>query len=165
MDLNLDTLKREILDYLAGAEFAVFRSHPGGLEGFQMVCWDCERYPDYREFLEAARKTGAKMVLCASREFELSEVDEIVEQLEDCDLTREERRDFEGRLRDFRRHEGATCSLELAFDHHARMYVYELHPDWYDEFIELTDDISSHLPLGDEPEGEDNGIGGFYSNN
>ena len=86
VDLNLDTLKREILDYLAGSEFAVFRSHPGGLEGVPMVCWDCDRYPDYREFLEAARKTGAKMVLCASREFEVSEVDESIEQLEDCDL-------------------------------------------------------------------------------
>ena len=32
MDLNLETLKGEILDYLAASEFGVFRSFSGGLE-------------------------------------------------------------------------------------------------------------------------------------
>ena len=40
MDLNLDTLKQEILAYLEHSEFAVFRSAPGGLEGLPMVLWD-----------------------------------------------------------------------------------------------------------------------------
>jgi hypothetical protein len=38
MDLNLDTLKQEILEYLEQSEFAVFRSAPGGLEGLPMYC-------------------------------------------------------------------------------------------------------------------------------
>src|ERR1700687_3367765 len=122
MDLNLDTLKQEILPYRKNSEFAVFRSARGGLEGLSMVLWNAEGYPDYQMFLETARKTGAKMILFASREFEASEVDEPVEQLAECDLSREERRDLEARLRDLRAHEGVTCSLELAFDHHARMY-------------------------------------------
>jgi hypothetical protein len=164
MDLNLDTLKQEILGYLEHSEFAVFRSAPGGLEGLPMVLWDSERYPDYQMFLETARKTGAKMILFAAREFESSEIDESIEQLEECDLSREDRRDLESRLRELRIHEGVTCSLELAFDHHARMYVYEVRPDWYEEFLNIGDEISVHLPGGEEGE-EDDGSFGYFSNN
>ncbi|MFN7995811.1 MAG: hypothetical protein U0Q18_19525 [Bryobacteraceae bacterium] len=163
MDLNLDTLKQEMLEYLEHSEFAVFRSAPGGLEGLPMVLWDTERYPDYQMFLDTARKTGAKMILFASREFDASEIDEAVEQLDECELSREERRDLEGRLRSLRGHEGVTCSLELAFDHHARMYVYEVRPDWYDEFLSIGDEIAVHLPGDEGP--EDDGSFGYFSNN
>ena len=43
MDLNLDTLKQEILDYLDKSGFAVFHSQPGGLESLPMVTWDTDR--------------------------------------------------------------------------------------------------------------------------
>jgi len=166
MDLNLDTLKREILGYLEHSDFAVFRSAPGGLEGQPMVLWDAQGYPDYQMFLETARKSGARMILFAAREFETSEIDEAVEQLDECDLSREERRDLEARLRDLRAHEGVTCALELAFDHHARMYVYEVRPDWYDEFLSIGDEIAVHLPGGEsEGEEEDDGSFGYFSNN
>ncbi|HXM45320.1 MAG TPA: hypothetical protein VN924_29055 [Bryobacteraceae bacterium] len=164
MDLNLDTLKQEILEYLEHSEFAIFRSASGGLEGLPMVLWDAERYPDYQMFLDTARKTGAKMILFAAREFESPEVDEAVEELGECDLSREERRDLETRLRELRVHEGVTCSIELAFDHHARMYVYELRPDWYDEFLSIGDEIAVHLPAS-ETQQEDDGSFGYFSNN
>jgi hypothetical protein len=164
MDLNLDTLKQEILEYLEHSEFAIFRSASGGLEGLPMVLWDAERYPDYQMFLDTARKTGAKMILFAAREFESPEVDEAVEELGECDLSREERRDLETRLRDLRVHEGVTCSIELAFDHHARMYVYELRPDWYDEFLSIGEEIAVHLPAS-ETQQEDDGSFGYFSNN
>jgi len=163
VDLNLDTLKREILEYLDSSGFAVFRSHPGGLEGLQLVTWDSERYPDYQMFLETARKIGCKMIVFASRDFEESEMEEALEELEECDIPADERLDFERRLRGTRGYEGITCSLELAFDHHARMYVYELRPDWYEEFLGICDEISSHLP--EELDEDDASLGGFYSNN
>ncbi|MGA3039430.1 MAG: hypothetical protein ABSF54_01420 [Bryobacteraceae bacterium] len=164
MDLNLDTLKQEILAYLEHSEFAIFRSAPGGLEGLPIVLWDAERYPDYQMFLDTARKVGAKMILFAARDFESPEIDEAVDELDDCDLSREERRDLEVRLRELRVHEGVTCSLELAFDHHARMYVYEIRPDWYDEFLSIGDEIAVHLPAA-EAEQEDDGSLGYFSNN
>lgn len=166
MDIDLDTLKSEILQYLEAAGFAVFRSHPGELEGLPLVCWDCERFPDYRMFLETAQKVNARLILFAAREFENSEIEEELEALEDCDLTREDQREYERRLREFRKYEGVTCSLELGFDHNSRVYVYEVRPDWYDEFLELSDEIASNLPSagGDGEEG-DPGLGGFYSNN
>ena len=102
MDLNLDTLKREILEYLESSGFAVFRSHPGGLEGLPMVTWDIERYPDYQMFLETARKIGCKMILFASRDFDEAEIEEALEQLDECDMGTEERLDIERRLRGMR---------------------------------------------------------------
>src|ERR1035438_8658456 len=56
VDLNLETLKNEILGYLESSDFAIFRSHAGGLEGLPVISWDTERCPDYWAFLDTARK-------------------------------------------------------------------------------------------------------------
>ncbi len=165
MDIELDTLKTEILKYLEASGFAVFRSHSGELEGLPLVCWDCERFPDYRMFLDVAQKVNARLILFAAREFEAAEIDEELEELEDCEISRDDRREYERRLREYRKHEGVICSLEMGFDHNSRMYVYEVRPDWYDEFLELSDEIAANLPSPEADEGGDGGMGGFYSNN
>jgi hypothetical protein len=164
MDLNLDTMKREVMEYLEHSEFAVFRSAPGDLDDLPLVLWDVEGFPDFQMFLEAARKIGVKMIVFAAREFTAREIDDAVEELDECDLTREERRDMESRLRALRAHEGVTCSIELAFDHNARMYVYEIRTDWYDEFLSIGDEIGLHLPTGRGSE-DDDGPFGYFSNN
>lgn len=164
MDLNLDTLKQEMLGHLEHSEFAVFRSESGGLDSLPTVLWDVERYPDYQMFLEAARKSGAKMVLFSSREFSTAELDELTEQLADVELPREERRDIERQVQSFRVHDGATCEIEMAFSHEHFLYVYSAQPDWYEQFQDLTDELSIHLPMGSEEDGDHN-LGGFYSNN
>jgi hypothetical protein len=166
LDLNLENLKGEILDYLAASEFAVFRSHAGGLESLPVITWDTERFPDYRMFLDAARKAGQKLILFAARELEEEEVDEAHEELEDIEMSMEEEREFESRIRAARIHIGATCSLELAFDHNSHLYVYEARPDWYEEFLEACDELTTMLPAGDDvQDGGHDGLGGFYSNN
>ena len=166
MDLNLDTLKREILEYLDSQEFAVFHSSPGGLEGIPMVLWDAEKHPDYQMFLDVARKTGVKLVLFASREFDTSDVDDLLEQLENCDLSREEQREYESRLREMRVHEGVTCSLELAFDHNSRLYVYEVQPDWYEEYLGVEEEIFQRISDEESDEEEDDpSLGGYFSKN
>ena len=163
MDLNLDTLKREILEYLDSREFAVFRSSPGGLEGIPMVLWDAEKHPDYQMFLEVARKSGIKLIMFASREFDAEDLDDLMEQLEACGLTREEHRDYESRLRELRAYEGVTCSLELAFDHNSRLYVYEVQPDWYEEYLGVEEEIMTRLTEGDTD--PDDSLGGYFSKN
>jgi hypothetical protein len=48
------------------------------------------------------------------------------------------------------------------------MYVYELQPDWYSEYLELTDELDIMLPHDHEEDEEsdgDDGLGGFYSKN
>ena len=163
MDLNLDTLKREILEYLSAAGFAIFRGTPGGLEGLPMLLWDSENYPDYQMFLEVAAKAGVKVVVFASREMAPTDIDELLEQLEECGLDRDEQRDYQSRLRALRKYEGVTCTIELAFDSDSRLYVYEAQPDWYREFLELEDEIGMHL-TGDDMDDTDS-LGGYFSKN
>jgi hypothetical protein len=163
VDLNLDTLKREILEYLDSSGLAVFRSSPGGLEGLPMVLWDSERYPDYQLFLEVARKAGASLILFAAREFEATDLDELIEQLETCNLDRDEQRDYQSRLRNLRAYEGTTCSIELAFDLQSRLYVYEVQPDWYEEFLAVEDELSAHIADGET--GDEGDTFGYYSKN
>jgi hypothetical protein len=166
VDLNLETLKSEILQYLESSDFAVFRSHAGGLEGLPVITWDTERCPDYRTFLDVARKSGEKLILFASREMAEEEIDEALEELVDTEFTRDERRELETRLANAQRHIGATCSLELAFGHNSHLYVYEARPDWYEDFLDACEEISSVMPLEDDSQGSGNdGLGGFYSNN
>ena len=164
MDLNLDTLKREILSYLEETGFAVFHSSPGTLDsGSSMVLWDTEHHPDYRMFLDVATKTGIKLILFGSREFESSDLDELVEQLDASDVPRDEQREYRSRLRNLRSYEGQTCTLELAFDFNQRLYVYELQPDWYEEFIELDEEIMARA--SDDEMGDDETLGGYFSKN
>jgi hypothetical protein len=163
VDLNLDTLKREILDYLETAGFAVFHSSPGTLDSTPTVLWDTEHYPDYRMFLDVAAKTGARLVMLASREFDSSDIDDLGAQLDECELERDERRDYESRLRSMRGFAGVTCSLELAFDLESRLYVYEVQPDWYEDFLGIEDEIAARL--ADEDFDSNDSLGGYFSKN
>ena len=166
MDLNLDSLKLEIQEYLNANEFAVFRSSPGGLEGNPMVTWDAKKHPDWQMFLEVARKAGVNLILFGSRQFDGDDLDDLVEQLDACGLTREEHREMESRLHELRPHAGQTCTLELAFDHHSRLYVYEVQPEWYEEYLGLEEEIFERLTDGtDMDEDEDTSLGGYYSKN
>ncbi|MEI9976970.1 MAG: hypothetical protein WDO73_35905 [Ignavibacteriota bacterium] len=159
-------MKREILEYLDSSGLAVFHGSPGGLDGQPMILWDTERYPDYQAFLDVAVKSETRIVVFATREFQSSDTEDLLSQLDDLDLTRDEKRDYEKRLRALRAHEGVTCSLELAFDYHSRMYVYEMQPDWYDEFLSVEDEIMSLMTDpdgGDDSDGEP--LGGYFSKN
>lgn len=163
MDLNLDTLKREILAYLDEAGFAIFRSSPGTVEAASgTMIWDSEEHPDYQMFLDVARKVGVKLVMFASREFEAADLDELVEQLDSADLPRDDDREYRSRIRDLRIYQGVTCSIELAFDFDQRLYVYELRPDWFDEFLELDEEIIARVS---EDDMDDDTLGGYFSKN
>lgn len=165
MDLNLDVLKHEIVEYLESRGFAVFHGTAGGLEGMPMVLWDVDQQPDYRVFLETAKKSGIVLIVVAGRKFETSDLDELLEQLENCDFTREEQRDYERRLKDMYVFDGVTCALELAFDLNSRFYVFEAQTDWYDDFVSIEDEVVSRLNEEDEDTGHDESLGGFFSKN
>ena len=162
MDLDLDTLKREILEYLEAGGFAIFHSTPGGLEGQPIVVWDTEQYPDYQMFLQTATEVGAKLILFATAQFGEEDLEETVAELENAELDREERSDLESRLHDLRVYEGVTCSLEIAFDHDSRFYVYEVRPDWYEEFLNIGDEIDAHTAADAD---DSSSLGGLFSNN
>ena len=167
MDLNFDTLKSEILHYLEGSNFVVFHSSPGTLDHQPVIMWDTERHPDYRMFLDVARQTDCKLICFASREFQPEEIDDLLLRLEESDIDRDEQREYQKQLRRLRDNEGVTCLLEMAFDYDSRLYVYEMQPDWFTEFLNVEDEILSRFAMEeDEDVDEDNdSLGGYFSKN
>ena len=163
MSLDLDTLKTEILEYLEGEAFVVFHGYSRLADTDSFVAWDTDRVPDFRTFLSAAKKAGVKLIVYNFREFSQSHIDEATERLEDCELTTEERRGLERRLRDLRSYPGSTCAIELSFDHQGRVYLYNLRSEWYEDYLDLLEEIDAAIP--DEDEEEDDSMGGYYSQN
>lgn len=166
MDLNLDTLKRSIAEHLERSDFAVFHHDPGMFDANLVVTWDAETYPDYQMFLDAARKLGVRMILFAAREFDEAEIGEAEEELEESEMPREDRREYAKTLGGFREHVGTICSIELAFQFETHFYLYELRPDWYEDFVGIADEVMAFGASGDDDEVDSNGgMGGFYSKN
>ncbi len=167
MTFNLDTLKQELLDYIVSEGFAVFRGQPGLLESLPTIVWDAEAHPEYQAFLNVAKIVGARVIVFAHREFQSSEIEEAMEQIEDCDFAREELRSVERSLADLRAFVGSTCSIEMAFDYQGRMYVYELVTDWFQTFVDLSELLltASSSDEDDDEDETDSSFGGYYSKN
>jgi hypothetical protein len=165
---NLDILKKELLDYIASEGFAVFRSQHGSLDAIPTIYWDTEEHPEYQAYLNVAKLAGAHIIIFAHREFDAEEIDEAIEQLQDCEFGRDELRSIERSLADLRAFAGSTCSLEMAFDYQGRMYVYELVTEWFQTFVDLSELLiaAAGPENGDDDEdAADSSFGGYYSKN
>jgi hypothetical protein len=163
MNLNLDELKTEVLQHLESQGFVVFHGYSRLSDTDSFVAWDVERQPDYRQFLETAKNAGVKLIVYHWREFSRAHVDEAAERLEECDFSLEEQHNLERRLRDLRAYEGFTCALELSFDLQARVYLFNLRAEWYEDYLDLIEELGGGLP--DDEDEEDDSLGGFYSSN
>jgi hypothetical protein len=163
MVTDLETLRTEIEGYLQELGVAVFHSYRRVVDSPGQVYWDTERHPDFREFVDAGRRAGAKLIVFAHEAFSLDEIDEALDQLEGSNLAWEDKHAFENRLRELQAYEGFTCSLELSFDLDGCVYSYEVRTDWY----ETLRDILTELDVSAEPEeDEDEGpMPGYFSRN
>lgn len=161
---DLETLRAEMQAFLEESEMAVFYGYHRMLDTLVQVSWDTERHPDFREFLTAARKSGATLIVFHEQTFSLDQIDDALEQLEEVDLSREEKRSLEGRLRQLQAYEGFTCSLDLSFSLEGRVYVYELRTEWYDTLNDILAELDAAIE--DEEEEDNEGpIGGYFSRN
>ncbi|MGH9721950.1 MAG: hypothetical protein ACRD8O_17220 [Bryobacteraceae bacterium] len=164
MTLNLDELKQEITEYLNQEDFVIFRGQPAGLKDLPVVFWDDEQFPDFHGFLNAAKSIGAKLIFFAYRQFQEEDIEQITEALGDCQLSREERREVEGSVRQLQPFAGSTCSLDLAFDYQGKMYVYSVLTEWFEMFLELAETVDN--AMGDDVEDDEGPLGsGFFSKN
>ncbi|MBV8811050.1 MAG: hypothetical protein JO033_20465, partial [Acidobacteriaceae bacterium] len=128
------------------------------------VIWDTERHPDFREFVEAARQSGAHLLIFNHHAFSLDRIDEALEELEDADLTREEKRNYETRLKKLRDYEGFTCSVELSFTLDGTLYSFESHTEWFESFTDTVGEIEA-LAEDQDIEEDDDSLGGYFSKN
>lgn len=164
MRQDLDTLKTEIEQSLAHYGFVVFRGHFRGGEGIAEIYWDAERYPQAVDFLDAASKLGAKVIVFHDRVLTAEMLSEALEKLEAVQMPREDYRDVERTIAKLKGFEGFTCSLQLSFDFESNTYFYEVRTKWYEQFLGILDDLDDALDSteeGDEP----GPMGGYFSNN
>ena len=163
MSLNLDELKTEVLEYMGAEGFVVFHGYSRLADADSFVAWDTDRLPEYRSFLSAAKKAGVKMIVYHFREFSPTHLEDAEERLEDAEFTVEERRNIDRRLRELHNYEGFTCALELSFDYEGRVYLFNLRSEWYDDYLDLVEELDAALPEGEDD--DDDSMGGYYSRN
>jgi hypothetical protein len=161
MKPNLETLKIEIEQFLEESGLAIFYGYSRALESAPTVYWDCDQYSDYKQFVHVARTVGAKVMVFHQRTFLSEQVDDALERLSECNLPRDEHRDFEQRLTSMRGYDGFVCAIELSFDHEGRIFLFDLRTDWYDELTEILDEIQ----LMTSDAADDASMGGYFSKN
>jgi hypothetical protein len=162
MKPNLDGIITEIEQYLEQTGMAVFYGYSRALESLPVVYWDCDQHPDYRQFVEAAKTAGVKLIVVHQREFSSEQIDEALEQVHGSELLPQDEREFERRLDQLRAYDGLVCAIELSFDHQGRVFMFDLRTDWYEEVSELLDEIDVMTAAGDDDETP---MGGYFSKN
>ena len=163
MALDLETLRLELQASLEELGIAVFHGYARMADTLGHVYWDTDTRPDFREFLQVGRRAGAKLFVFHHQSLLQTELDEASEYLDDAELTREERRQYENRIRDLQAYEGFTCSLEVSFEIDGRVYMYEVSTEWYQALSELLAELeAASSEAEDEGEGP---IGGYFSKN
>ena len=161
MRQDLDSLKRDIERHLLDGAYVVFHARSRFTDEAQPILWDATLRPDPAEFLEIALSIGVKLVVFHNREFGAHLVDEAIEKLEAADWPRERQREMERELRRLKVYEGFTSAIELSFDFDGCTYLYEATAPWYDEYLDLLDDIDDSIEMTEEPPS----MGGYFSQN
>ena len=166
MKQDLETLKLEIEDDLARRTFVVFHGRPRSFDSdAPLVEWDTEHHPDFRAFLDTAAKLGVRILVLSYRRFTEAMITDTLDSLEELELPYDERRQYEGRLKELRIYAGFTCAIELSFDFEGRIYLFDLRTEWYDEAMDLIDEINSTLDFAADEEEDGGSYGGYYSRN
>jgi hypothetical protein len=165
MRQDLDTLCAEIEKELGGRSFAVFRGHHRALENRPQVDWDVVKWPDFREFLACAEKLGARLLVFSNQKLTEQLLDQARERLDGADLAREDYREFERTFSKLRAYEGFTSSIELSFDFEAITYIFHISTPWYDELLDMIDDLDDAIEQAALEDDGETPMGGYFSQN
>lgn len=163
MPLDLETLRSEMKAFLQELGMPVFYGHSDDTDMPGAVYWDTEARSDFREFIAVARSAGAKLIVFNQQTFSSDQIDEALEELDDLDFTREEKRQYENRLRELQRYEGFTCSLELSFALDGRVYMFALQTDWYEALNDMLAELGA--VAAQESDDGDGSMPGYFSKN
>lgn len=167
MATDLESLREEIEKYLEDSQVTAFHGFTGP-STMPLVFWDHRRDSDFRNFVATAQKAGARMLVVDRQNFLLDDIDEVREQIEDSELTREEKRSLERRISALQKFEGFTARLELSFCCESRMYIFHKEAEWYRQWEEIVDEVDALTGADDDeedPGGEGGGMQGYFSAN
>lgn len=163
MQRDLETLRTQIESYLQQSKLPVFYGSHRMIDALLQVSWDTERHADFTQFLATAEAAGAKLIVFHQQSFSLDQIDAALDQLEDCEFTHEEKRQYESRLRQLQAYEGFTSALELSFALDNRVYLFEVRTDWYEAFTDVLGELDAAVE--EDVSEEDGTLGGYFSNN
>jgi hypothetical protein len=163
MNKDLEDLKRGIERQLQGGGYIVFHARSRFSEDFSPIFWNTALHPNPSEFLETALSVGIKLIVFHHREFTAELLAEAFEKFESASLPRERRREVERDLKRMKGFEGFTCSVELSYDFDGRTYLFEVTAPWYDDYLDLLDDLDDSLDLGEDDEPPS--MSGYFSQN
>ncbi|MCW5978611.1 MAG: hypothetical protein KIT09_11065 [Bryobacteraceae bacterium] len=164
MKAGLDKLKEEIEEYLASGNFIVYHSHSRVSEPSPLVHWDSEHYPDFRMFADASKQLEVKLVCFHHRMLDPDFIDNALDDLESVEIPQEEYRRLEERLRELRVYEGFTSLVELSFSYQGQIYIYTRRAEWYEELLDIAEEIDDYLSADEEGDEVDS-MGGYFSKN
>ena len=166
MTSDLDTLRTDIQTHLDAEQFVVFHGFSRMSEPLPIVYWDTFHYPEFHQFLKTPKELGVKMISFHHRELEPAFVDDALGDLEGVDMPPEEVQRLSHRLRDLRVWEGFTSVIELSFVYQGQVYVFSKRAEWYEEIMEIADEIDDYLSAEEEEdEDQTDAMGGFFSRN
>jgi hypothetical protein len=108
------------------------------------------------------RRSAGEAYVYHYREFGPQTIEEAFEKLEAAGLPRERHREIDRELKRLKGYEGFTSAIELSFDFDGRTYLFELTAPWYDEYLDLLDDLDDSIEMNEEPPPMG---GGYFSQN
>ncbi len=160
---NLDKLKEEIEAELREKKFAVFyglgRSE---IDRDMSINWDTEAHPDFREFLTVAEGAGIKIVIVYYKILTQGHIAELMDQLDDLDLDRDERRNLSRDLQRLKMYEGFISSVDLSFDTHGQSYMFSVSTNWFKSLLEIAGQFDVFGPGFDGEDVDNEPLGGAY---
>lgn len=159
---NLNSLTEEIQSYLDAERFIVFRCLTRAGDEVPIIYWDTERHSEFKPFLDCALQLGIRLIHLHVREFTSMHREEALDQLSESDLDRNQQREMKRRIEELSIYEGLTCAVEMSFDFEGRLYIYQVHTDWYEEWQDLCDELEDFMGGGEDSPDK---YGGYFSNN
>ena len=165
MAIDLEKTRVDVETYLQEKGIPVFFGYDQMTESMIHVSWDTDKHPDFRDFVGTAASAGVKLMVFHSESFSESSIDEALDQLEVCDFSREEKKNYEKRLKALQGYEGFTSLISLSYTLDGRVYQFELHSDWHDTLEDIwmeLDAASAEMP---DDEHGDGPVSVYFSNN
>ena len=95
------------------------------------------------------------------------QIGELLEQLDELDLDRDERRNLARDLQRLKMYEGFVSALDLSFDNATQTYLFNATTSWYKELLDILQQFEVFSPGFGAPEDIDDEpiSGGYFSKN
>jgi hypothetical protein len=168
MQLNLNSLRAQIEEHLESRRIVVFPSLPRAGDISSTVYWDTSHNADFKAFVAAAEAGGVRLITLFSRELEDELIEETLNQLNQLDMDRDERRTIELHLKEIRAFAGFTCEIELSFELNSRVYVFDLQTEWFSDLNDVIDQIEDLYESEDHEDDNEDDLrlgGGYFPRN